>query len=284
MCKTCFHFLDPIYQEYELKHGNIQANSKLHLSYSALTQRLKDTRLKTKDAKNPLNPENQEEEIEPESQDLVEPNDETAVVVTRRIKSEKSHNSSSASSLTEEQMEVISTLNLDYANKNLPFDDEEEEEEDHSNMYEDLNEMTSQDTNKNLKITIEDSSESIDKIRPPISPKPTPEAIMRRSKQSLSSDSSEPGCQLTSPRVLNKLSLINKLAREVVEAEYGFLCKVPIAKNEFNMDSDEEELQKDSKSIKKKWDRYYMVFYSDRTIGICTNQNVIKLNKVPIVP
>ena len=271
VCKTCFHFLDPIYQEYEQKHGNIHGNSKLHLSYSALTQRLKDNRLKAKDAKNSLLPENQ---TETESQnDVNEPNEtnnETEVIVKRRIKSEKSHDSSSASSLTEEQMEVISTLNLDYANKNLPFEDEEEEEEEeNSNSYEELNEMTTAPQDTNLIVKIEKSN-SISKIRPPISPKPSPETVMRRSKQSFSSESSE---QLISPRAINKLSILNKLKREVIESEYGYLCKIPIVKNEFNMDSEEEEL-KDANNLKKKWDRYLMVLYSDKTIGICTNQNV----------
>ena len=159
-------------------------------------------------------------------------NNETSVVVTRRIKDEYLHDSSSSSSLTEEQMQVVGSTF---------FDDQNESSdmkvmhlmENYSSSSEDsaLNEQSS----KNLTLKI-DKNNIESKIKPIISPKPTPEKIQLR-KQSLSLIGVENQSDMNQVRSLSqrpsttKLLPFYKFNREVIHSEYGYICKIPIEKS-----------------------------------------------------
>jgi predicted restriction endonuclease len=114
------------------------------------------------------------------------------------------------------------------------------------------------------------------KFRPVISQKPTAEQIAKKQSWVKASDLEDSVslvsvCSQRSPSV-NKLSItFNKFAREVVHSEYGYVCKIPILNQVVPEDSHEVV------KSKQKWDRYYIVLYSDNSIGICINEKVRKL-------
>ena len=89
------------------------------------------------------------------------------------------------------------------------------------------------------------------------------------------------------PKKVNHLKFSSKTNREIVLGEYGYVCKIPIencgkvAETEscFAKNEKEDEARSCLNSAigtgnKKKWDRIYLVFYSDQTIGLCMDSNV----------
>lgn len=271
VCKMCFYYLDPIYQEYQVKHGNIPpssqpSNNKL-TNYTSL-QKLKET-LKFRSDSQPQAP-------NVESIDSETPQKQPQVVLrnANATHDQSDHDSSSSSSLTCEQLQELGMI------LKAGDDSKAETSENESISSEELDTMTDQNTvqidNLIIKESVEDGSSV--SFRPIISkPKPTADEVAQR-KQSLLEESPVSPVSVTSQQTRRstnnsgKFLALNKFAREVVHSEYGYVCKIPILDFEAGEGSCVEA--EENGRNKQKWDRYYVVLYSDNSIGYCINEKV----------
>ncbi len=271
VCKMCFNFLEPIYLDYQIKHGNLSADTRTPsrpspFSYGAIPKRIKETlSLREADSvqeKASAERDDEEEEEEANREEVVVP------VVQRRVKTEQLHDSSSSSSLTEEQMQVVTSF---FQNEeNLNTDKSTDESESLTSSEEeniDLGEVEENTRNLTLKVDSSLVTDVPQKSSPP--PLPLTKPIV---KSANCGDEPSP----TNQSDVRPASVASKLFgrvcnREVAHAEYGYVCKVPIVNQTLE---DTAETSPGKSNSNKKWDRHFIALYTDGTIGICSNQNV----------
>ena len=259
VCKFCFNLLEPLYQKHLCDSNSNRANS-IILSYDALKQKSADEL-------------NEKEADQVEASNANEP----VTVVTLRVKNDNSQNNSSSSSMTEEQIKVLSSIfkeedqqkKCDTDSASTEFDSDLNDN-DQSKEFKSLN-LTENDAEPEINNTnISDTNTSVD------SPHQTENIFeekvnLRKKIQFLNTQTeSTPVKEIHRSRNESTKALADKFKREIVHFEYGDMCKMAMSNK--HDDSDEVE-QEDTHN--KIWNRYNIVFFSDKTIGICFNQNVI---------
>ena len=265
MCKFCFNLLEPLYQKHLCDSNSNRANS-IILSYDALKRKSTDE----------LN-EKETDQVDDSNADDPSP----ATVVTLRVKNDNSQNNSSSSSMTEEQIKVLSSIfkeedqqkKGDTDSASTEFNDSDLNDNDQSNVESKSLNLTENDAETEINNTNNsDTNISVD------SPHQTEQIFdqkvnLRKKIQFLNMQTeSTPVREIQRSRNESAKVLADKFKREIVHFEYGDMCKVACMSNKHDDESDEAEHEEQHSKI---WNRYNIVFFSDKTIGICFNQNVI---------
>ncbi len=251
----CFNFLEPIYLEHQIKHGNFPTESPSKLSpfsYNSISKRIKDL-----SSFREIDQETDRSEIYETTEKLDEGPEKEIPKVMKRLKQEQFNDSSSSSSLTDDQMQVLNNFfqNNEKNDKSTP------DESDLSDLSETEEEFS------NLKL-MGDSlpvapAESITFLSPHT--KITENLVQNITDESLLNKKLD--CR---PYSINFKLFGKARDHEVSHAEYCYVSKVSILSNTL----DDMALNSPEKNSNKKWNRNFIALYTDKTLGICSSKNV----------
>ncbi len=165
-------------------------------------------------------------------------------VVVRRDRTCRKDEDSSSSSLNEDQLIYLDKILGSSADIETSADELES------------NQSSDNSVNKNDESTTTENELEIKSISSPIKPRvpPKPTNLLRKTES----------------------SLYLKSNRTPIHSEYVQLCKICAFNTESNLDDENSEIKlinNDSK-MNRNWQRIFLIYYSDFTIGVYANQNV----------
>lgn len=192
-------------------------------------------------------------------------------VVVRRepISRTPKEEDSSSSSLTEEQINLLGKYlepTCDISNSETSGD--EQDNNDSSDISAKTEELTEEIEPVNVVHEMIESHKvqmRRNGVKPKIKTKPNFD------KGSIDENSTRSDSVRSMNSTISKISL-TKLNRKVLHSEYGYLIKIAFKKDLSETENNNEILERNNN-----WERRYFLYFSDNTIGICSNPNVIIL-------